>query len=250
MPPGSSPGYGLEPDSELVDAVASIARAVADRVGRTDPRRVRQADRARPARQPGCGSWSTPDSPTSSSPSSRRCASSRTRSTATRTCWRTRSRWSRTSGDDAPGEFDFRLTRLAALFHDVGKPRTRGYRKGNGVTFHHHDVVGARMTKERMTALRYSTDDIARRRRTGRSPPPVPHLQDGLDRLGGAPLRARCRPAARRAERAHPLRLHHPQRAQGARAVAADGRAGGADRRARRGARSSTRSAPSSTGER
>ena len=32
--------------------------------------------------------------------------------------------------------FDFRLTRLAALFHDVGKPRTRGYQPGKGTTFH------------------------------------------------------------------------------------------------------------------
>ncbi len=56
--------------------------------------------------------------------------------------------------------FDFRVTRLAALFHDIGKPRTRGYQKGKGTTFHHHDVVGARMTKKRMTALRYSNDDV------------------------------------------------------------------------------------------
>ncbi len=62
---------------------------------------------------------------------------------------------------DAKPDFDFRLTRLAALFHDVGKPKTRGYRKGKGVTFHHHDVVGARMTRERMQALRYSNDDVA-----------------------------------------------------------------------------------------
>jgi len=56
--------------------------------------------------------------------------------------------------------YDFRLTRLAALFHDVGKPRTRGYRAGKGVTFHHHDVVGARMTRNRMQSLKYSNDDI------------------------------------------------------------------------------------------
>ena len=64
-----------------------------------------------------------------------------------------------------PGEpppFDFRLTRLAALFHDVGKPRTRGYLEGKGTTFHHHDAVGARMTRKRMTALRYSNDDVAK----------------------------------------------------------------------------------------
>jgi poly(A) polymerase len=57
--------------------------------------------------------------------------------------------------------FDFRITRLAALFHDVGKPSTRGYQAGKGTTFHHHDVVGARMTRRRMEALRYPTADIA-----------------------------------------------------------------------------------------
>ncbi|NNE12079.1 MAG: HDIG domain-containing protein, partial [Ilumatobacter sp.] len=58
-------------------------------------------------------------------------------------------------------EFDFRIVRLAALFHDIGKPRTRGYAEGKGTTFHHHDAVGARMTKKRMTDLRYSNDDVA-----------------------------------------------------------------------------------------
>ncbi|MBI4933704.1 MAG: CCA tRNA nucleotidyltransferase [Actinobacteria bacterium] len=61
---------------------------------------------------------------------------------------------------DARAPFDFRRTRLAALFHDVGKPRTRGYQKGKGVTFHHHDAVGARITRKRMEALRYSNDDV------------------------------------------------------------------------------------------
>ena len=56
--------------------------------------------------------------------------------------------------------FDFRITRLAALFHDVGKPRTRGYQQGKGVTFHHHDAVGARMTRKRLDALRYSNEDL------------------------------------------------------------------------------------------
>ena len=62
------------------------------------------------------------------------------------------------AGDREP--FDFRLTRLAALFHDVGKPRTRGYQPGKGTTFHHHDAVGARITRKRMSALRYSNDDV------------------------------------------------------------------------------------------
>lgn len=61
---------------------------------------------------------------------------------------------------DAHPSFDFRRTRLAALFHDIGKPKTRSIRKGKGITFHHHEVVGARMTRERMKALKYSTEDV------------------------------------------------------------------------------------------
>jgi poly(A) polymerase len=49
--------------------------------------------------------------------------------------------------------------RLAALLHDVGKPRTRGYGP-QGVTFHHHEVVGARMARERLLALRYPGDVV------------------------------------------------------------------------------------------
>jgi poly(A) polymerase len=52
-----------------------------------------------------------------------------------------------------------KVLRLAALFHDVGKPRTRAVGP-DGVSFHHHDVVGARMTRERMKALRYPSDEI------------------------------------------------------------------------------------------
>jgi poly(A) polymerase len=52
--------------------------------------------------------------------------------------------------------------RLAALFHDVGKPKTRSVGP-KGVSFHHHEVVGARMTRDRMKALRFSkvlVDDV------------------------------------------------------------------------------------------
>lgn len=52
-----------------------------------------------------------------------------------------------------------RLVRLAALLHDVGKPKTRAFTDG-GVTFHHHEVVGARMARDRMKALKYSADDV------------------------------------------------------------------------------------------
>ncbi len=50
--------------------------------------------------------------------------------------------------------------RLAALFHDVGKPETRLV-DASGVSFHHHEVVGARMARERMRALRYPKQRIA-----------------------------------------------------------------------------------------
>ncbi|HSG80049.1 MAG TPA: CCA tRNA nucleotidyltransferase [Acidimicrobiia bacterium] len=53
-----------------------------------------------------------------------------------------------------------RVVRLAALFHDIGKPDTREFGLA-GVTFHHHEVVGARMTRHRMRELRYSRDDVA-----------------------------------------------------------------------------------------
>ncbi|MDQ1367237.1 MAG: poly(A) polymerase [Acidimicrobiaceae bacterium] len=53
-----------------------------------------------------------------------------------------------------------RILRLAALFHDVGKPKTRSFGPGGMVSFHHHEVVGARMTRDRMRALKYPTQDI------------------------------------------------------------------------------------------
>ena len=49
--------------------------------------------------------------------------------------------------------------RLAALFHDIAKPNTRSFEHG-GVTFRHHEVVGARITKKRMTAMGYDESMI------------------------------------------------------------------------------------------
>jgi poly(A) polymerase len=54
---------------------------------------------------------------------------------------------------------DFVL-RFAALLHDIGKPKTRRFEGEGRVTFHHHEVVGAKMTTKRMKALRFSNDDI------------------------------------------------------------------------------------------
>src|SRR6478752_5586157 len=51
------------------------------------------------------------------------------------------------------------VLRLAALMHDVGKPKTRSFERGRA-TFHHHEVVGKRMTRDRLLALKYPTDVI------------------------------------------------------------------------------------------
>lgn len=56
------------------------------------------------------------------------------------------------------------VLRLAALLHDIGKPDTRRHIPAGGVSFHHHEVVGAKMVRKRLRALRYSkdiTEDVA-----------------------------------------------------------------------------------------
>lgn len=56
------------------------------------------------------------------------------------------------------------VLRLAALLHDVGKPKTRAFVPGGGVSFHHHEVVGAHLTKARLRALRFdkqTVDDVS-----------------------------------------------------------------------------------------
>ena len=50
--------------------------------------------------------------------------------------------------------------RLAALMHDIGKPKTKELIPGGGVSFHHHEVVGSRMTKERLRILRFDNHII------------------------------------------------------------------------------------------
>ncbi|WP_444663808.1 CCA tRNA nucleotidyltransferase [Cellulomonas sp. CW35] len=47
------------------------------------------------------------------------------------------------------------VLRLAALLHDIGKPRTRKFEPGGGVSFHHHEMVGAKLVAKRLKALRY-----------------------------------------------------------------------------------------------
>ena len=52
------------------------------------------------------------------------------------------------------------VIRLAALLHDIGKPKTRNLIEGGGVSFHHHEVVGARLSKTRLKALRFDNETI------------------------------------------------------------------------------------------
>jgi poly(A) polymerase len=52
------------------------------------------------------------------------------------------------------------VLRLAALMHDIGKPNTRKLESGGGVTFYHHDVVGAKLAKARLRELRFDNDTI------------------------------------------------------------------------------------------
>jgi poly(A) polymerase len=61
--------------------------------------------------------------------------------------------------DLSGGVPDF-VSRFAALMHDAGKPRTRRFGDDGVVTFHHHDVVGAKLTRKRMQALKFSRDQI------------------------------------------------------------------------------------------
>ncbi len=64
---------------------------------------------------------------------------------------------------EEPGQRDLVL-RWAALLHDIGKPATRRHESDGGVSFHHHEVVGAKMVRKRMRALKYSkqmVDDVS-----------------------------------------------------------------------------------------
>ena len=104
------------------------------------------------------------------------------------------------------------VLRLAALLHDIGKPDTRRKEPDGRVSFHHHEVVGAKMVRRRLRELRYAksvVDDVAQL--------VFLHLRfhgygnGRVDRLGGAPLRHRRRAAAGAAAQARPLRLHDAQ---------------------------------------
>lgn len=150
-------GYGLQPRPELVEAV----RSMRDRLSIVSAERVRdELDELMTVGSPSAGLWFLVDTgladvflPELSSMRLEQDPIHRHKDVLTHTI--------AVVENVRPGDgYDLRWTRLAALFHDVGKPTTRGIQPGKGVTFHHHDAVGARMTRKRLQALRYSNGDV------------------------------------------------------------------------------------------
>ena len=146
-------GYGLEPDPELVAAVKEMA----DRLKIVSAERIRdEFDKLLVVEDPSPGLWFLADTglmdqflPEFSRMRLEQDPIHRHKDVLTHTI--------AVVANTRPE----RLVRLSALYHDVGKPRTRAITDG-GVSFHHHEVVGARMTRERMKALKYSSDDVER----------------------------------------------------------------------------------------
>ena len=147
-------GYGLEPDAELVAAVTALA----DRLEIVSEERIQaELDKLLVVEAPGSGLWFLvrtglaeeflPELPALALEQD---PIHRHKDVLAHTI----AVVEKTSPD--------RILRLAALFHDVGKPKTRSFGPNGAVSFHHHEMVGARMTRDRMRALKYSKEDVDR----------------------------------------------------------------------------------------
>jgi poly(A) polymerase len=145
-------GYGLLPDDELVDAVKHMH----ERLEIVAAERIRmELDKLLVVERPGAGLWFLVDTglaeeflPELPGLALEQDPIHRHKDVLAHTIAVVEN----TSPD--------KILRLAALFHDVGKPKTRSFGSRGKVSFHHHEVVGARMTRERMQALRYPTEEI------------------------------------------------------------------------------------------
>ena len=145
-------GYGLEPDAALVDAV----KRMHERLEIVAAERVRmELDKLLVVERPGPGLWFLVDTglaeeflPELPGLALEQDPIHRHKDVLAHTIAVVEN----TSPD--------KILRLAALFHDVGKPKTRSFGSRGKVSFHHHEVVGARMTRERMQALRYPHDEV------------------------------------------------------------------------------------------
>ncbi|MCU1485059.1 MAG: tRNA adenylyltransferase [Actinomycetia bacterium] len=145
-------GYGLEPDVELVDAVKELH----ERLEIVAAERVRmELDKLMVVERPGAGLWFLVETglaaeflPELPGLALEQDPIHRHKDVLAHTIAVVEN----TSPD--------KLLRLSALFHDVGKPKTRSFGTKGKVSFHHHEVVGARMTRDRMQALRYPTDEV------------------------------------------------------------------------------------------
>jgi poly(A) polymerase len=145
-------GYGLEPDAELVEAV----RELHDRLEIVAMERIRmELDKLMVVERPGEGLWFLVQTglageflPELPGLALEQDPIHRHKDVLAHTI----AVIENTSPD--------KVLRLSALFHDVGKPKTRSFGTKGKVSFHHHEVVGARMTRDRMQALRYPTDEV------------------------------------------------------------------------------------------
>jgi poly(A) polymerase len=151
-------GYGLEPDRDLVGAVASLGH----RLEIVSAERIRdELDKLLVVEDPIPGLWFLHDTglferflPEIPGLRLEQDPIHRHKDVLTHTFAVVGNVRPRTPAGEPNGR-----TRLAALLHDIGKPRTRGYGP-KGVTFHHHEVVGARMARTRLQALRYPAEEV------------------------------------------------------------------------------------------
>ncbi len=145
-------GYGFEPDPALVEAATNMA----ERLDVVSPERIRdELDKLLVVEDPSLGLWFLANTgladrflPELTGMKLEQDPIHRHKDVLTHTIAVVKNTSPR------------KRLRLAALLHDVGKPATRAF-GDNGVSFHHHEVVGARMARDRMRALRYSNEDVA-----------------------------------------------------------------------------------------